>query len=125
MSKRRVYAVLVGCALVNVLFTLDQPSYLINNDAPISLVVSVNVNVGFALLFFPLMGLLADVCFTRYQMMKTCFIILSTTLILVLLVAIIVHIVLDVMLQKSMLKYIAVALIVFSVGTYHFWNWLI
>ena len=40
MSRRGVYAVLVGRVLNNVVFTLDQPSYLIiNNNVPISSVI--------------------------------------------------------------------------------------
>ena len=107
MSKRGVYAVLVGCVLINVLFTLDQPSYLINNDAPYFLVVIVNVDIGFALLFFPLIGLLADVCFTRYQMIKASFVILSTTLI-TFIIEMIVYVVLDWILQISISKDVAI-----------------
>ena len=79
MSKRGVYAVLVGSMSINTLLVLDQPSYLFNCSVLSLTAFLVNVSTGLAFLFFPLIGLLADVCFTRYQVMKTSFAILSTT----------------------------------------------
>ena len=54
MSKRGVYVVLVGCLLIHVLFTLDQPSYFFRS-------IVGSINIGIALLFFPLIGFLAGV----------------------------------------------------------------
>ena len=115
MSKTGVYAVLVGCVLINVLFTLDQPSYLYNNHFPDSAVIIVNVTIGLALLFFPLIGFLADVRFTRYQMMKASFAILSTTLILFFIVEIMVYVVLQEILLCSILKHVLVTYAIFVV----------
>ena len=67
MAKRGAYAVLVGCHFINGLFTLDQPSYLFNTAFPVLKAIVLNVGIGFALLFFPLIGLVANVCFTRYR----------------------------------------------------------
>ena len=66
MAKRGVYAVLVGCLFINGLFTLDQPSYLLNCIFGAMNISVYNVSIGFALLFFPLIGFVADVHFTRY-----------------------------------------------------------
>ena len=124
MPKRGVYAVLVGCVLINLLFTLDQPSYLFNSNYPKFTITIVNVAVGFALLFFPLIGLLADVHFTRYRMIKASFVILSTTCIFIFLVEIIGYFVLDVILQKSISIYatavqmICIVLVISSIGLF-------
>ena len=106
--KRGVYAVLVGCLLINVLVSLDQPYYLFTYNSPKLSNVVVNINIGLALLFFPLIRVLADVCYTRYQLMKTSFAILSTTLIFFLIVGIILHFAFQVILQKSISKQVPV-----------------
>ena len=67
IAKRGVYVVLAGCLFINVLFTLDQPSYLLNNGIPTAVIIP-NISIGLALLLLLLNGLLADVCFTRYRM---------------------------------------------------------
>ena len=67
MAKRGVYVVLLGCVLINVLFTLDQPSYVFNNNFPNSSVIIINVNIGLALLSLPMIGLLVDVHFTNIR----------------------------------------------------------
>ena len=94
MSKRGVYVVLVGCVSINVLLTLDQPNYLFTS-------IFDTVIIGLALLFFPLIGFLADVCFTRYQMIKASFAILSTMLILVFIVGIMVYVVFHFIFHQS------------------------
>ena len=124
MPKRGVYAVLVGCVLINLLFTLDQPSYLFNSSSPKFTITIVNVAVGFALLFFPLIGLLADVHFTRYRMIKASFVILSTTCIFIFLVETIGYFVFDVILQKRISIYatpvqiICIVLVISSIGLF-------
>ena len=101
MAKRGVYVVLVGCVLINVLFTLDQPTYVFNSNFLALSVITINVSIGLALLSFPLIGLLADVRFTRYQMMKTSFAILSMTIILFFIVGIIAYVVFHMILHQS------------------------
>ena len=72
MAKIGVYAILVGCLFVNGLFTQDQPSYFCNADVQ-TIDNFFNVSIGFALLFLPLIGLVADVYFTRYRMIQASF----------------------------------------------------
>ena len=112
MSKRGVYAVFVGCVLINLVLKLDQPRYVLNNIAPRLSVIVVNVTIGLALLFFPLIGLLADVCSTRYQMIRASFAVLSTTLIIHFLLEDTIFVVLDGILQKRTSKYFLVEYVI-------------
>ena len=87
-------------------------------------VIVVNVTIGVTLLFFPLIGLLADVCFTRYQVIKASFAVLSTTLIIFFLLEIIVYVVFDEILQKRISKYslvvsvVSMVIITFGIGLF-------
>ena len=97
--------------------TLDKPSYLFRG-------VVGNINIRIALLFFPLIGFLADVCFTRYRMIQSSFAILSTTLILYSVVEVIVYFVFGVILHENISKQgpityiICVVIIIFGIGLF-------
>ena len=66
MANKGAFTVIVSCLLIHVLFALDMPSYWINSQHPFQTIVAQNVGLGVSLLLFPVFGLLADMCFTRY-----------------------------------------------------------
>ena len=70
MANKGALTVIISCLLIHFLFALDIPSYVINTASPVSLQVGTNVGFGISLLLFPVFGLLADVCFTRYRMIQ-------------------------------------------------------
>ena len=108
MAKKGVYAVLVGCLFVNGLFTLDQPSYLLNSNLCIVNANAFIVGIGVAPMLFPLIAVVADVCFiadcpSGFQWNDTSILaIVSITLILSLIVLFFVDIVFSAMLHKTL-----------------------
>ena len=69
-SDKRSLIVIINCLVIHSLVALDVPSYIINCNDQLSRVITGNVSVGLSLLLFPVFGLMADVCFTRYQMIQ-------------------------------------------------------
>ena len=120
MANRGVYAVLVGCLSISV-FTLDQPSYLINILT--HMVCALNVSIGVSLLLFPVIGLLADVCFTRYRMMQSSLVILSAILALFLISDFLTEVIFSLVLKvyitilASILYVIVIVTILSSIGS--------
>ena len=89
-------------------FTLDQPSYLINNFIPVYTVCGINVTIGVSLLLFPVIGLLADVCFTTYRMMQVSFVSSAAMLILFLIIDFIAEVILSLTLKIHITKYASI-----------------
>ena len=87
MDNRGAFTVIINCLLVHIMFALDIPSYIVNTQTIDSIMFALNGGFGVSLLLFPLLGFLADVYVTRYQMIQKSFLFLAVFLILALTIA--------------------------------------
>ena len=73
--------------MIDVPSVLDDPSYIINMEHGVRLVIANDIGFGLALLLIPVFGLQAYIWFTRYQLIQAAFTILVITLIGILVVS--------------------------------------
>ena len=83
MGYKAAAVILVNSFLIHIFIVFDNQAYLVNDYPYSSDQAAINIAIGIALLLFPMFGLVADVCLTRYKMIQVALFILAGILIFI------------------------------------------
>ena len=86
MDYKEATLMIVTSFLIHIYFTFDVKPYFLSNDGILSDQTAGKVSIGVALLLFPLFGIVADVWLTRYKMIQTSLIVLTSILAIALII---------------------------------------